>query len=112
MTTPYGPLGGSHRGGSTPVSQAELQGALQGLWEYILGMEEVLTRMGEKMANTQADVDALTKSVSDDVAKIQAEIAALQSANPALDLSGLQNAVASLDATANGGGSAPAPAGS
>lgn len=53
------------------------------------------------MATTQADLDALAAKVSADVTAINAEIAALQSANPALDLSGLQAAVASLDATAN-----------
>lgn len=53
------------------------------------------------MAVTQADLDALAASVSSDVAAINAEIAALQQANPALDLSGLQAAVASLDTTAN-----------
>jgi len=58
------------------------------------------------MAVTQADLDALAASVSSDVAAINAEIAALQQANPALDLSGLQAAVASLDVTAT-----PPPAG-
>jgi hypothetical protein len=52
---------------------------------------------------TQADVDALTAAVSGvstdlaaAVTNIQAEIAALQTANPALDLSALQTAVSGL----------------
>lgn len=52
----------------------------------------------------QAAVDAAAQEIQADVAKentalaaIQAEIAALQGANPALDLSGLQAAVGQLD---------------
>jgi hypothetical protein len=56
--------------------------------------------------NTQADVDALTTAVGQlsdqlttDVANIDAEIAALQAANPGLDLSNLQAAVTNLTGT-------------
>lgn len=55
---------------------------------------------------TQAEVDAITEelhTVSADLAdtssKLQAEIDALASANPSLDLSGLQAAAAPLDAS-------------
>jgi hypothetical protein len=42
---------------------------------------------------TQADLDNLTAQLTAADQGIQAEIAALQAANPALDLSGLQAAV-------------------
>ena len=55
------------------------------------------------MSSTQAQVDALTAAVSavntdlgNAVTNIQAEIAALQQANPALDLTGLTDAVSAL----------------
>lgn len=66
------------------------------------------SRMERNMAVEQADLDALTGAVQDidaqvtasvatltaDDSAIQQEIAALQAANPQLDLSGLQGAVA------------------
>jgi hypothetical protein len=87
-----------------PVTHGELKRRLQKLWDFVLEQEEQITSLGEKLSVTQADLDALATAVANDVTAIQAEIAALQAANPNLDLSGLQAAVASLDATAN-----PAP---
>ncbi len=64
--------------------------------------ELILTTAG----NTQADVDALTTAVGQlsaqlttDVTNIQAEIAALQAANPGLNLANLQAAVGTLTNT-------------
>lgn len=87
-----------------PVTHGELRRRLQELWDYVLEQSNQITILGEKLSVTQADLDALATSISADVSAIQAEIAALEAANPNLDLSGLQAAVASLDATAN-----PAP---
>jgi hypothetical protein len=64
--------------------------------------EIVLTTAG----NTQADVDALTAQVTQlaaqlttDVTNIDAEIAALKTANPGLDLSKLEAAMTGLSGT-------------
>jgi hypothetical protein len=74
----------------------------------ICGIDSLHARldiMENLLMATQADLDAVTASlatlkdtlVADDSA-IQAEIAALQSANPGLDLTGLQAAVADVSA--------------
>jgi multidrug resistance efflux pump len=63
-----------------------------------------VTRLEQQQMATQADLDALTAQV-DQVAvdlaaaqtTLQAEIDSLSSANPSLDLTGLQAAVAPLD---------------
>jgi hypothetical protein len=80
------------------------------------------TEMRERLMATQADVDALTQKVSDlgtalasDVTAITDEIAALQSANPSLDLSALSSAVDGLSTNVDavtaipGDGSTPTP---
>lgn len=70
-----------------------------------------VARLETLMAVTQADLDALSTKLGDlknalaaDDAALQQEIAALQAANPNLDLSGVQAAVdqlsAQVDATA------------
>ena len=46
---------------------------------------------------TQADIDAFTQRLTDATQAIQQELATLQSANPSLDLSSLNNAVASVE---------------
>ena len=58
----------------------------------------------DTLMTEQAGIDAAAQEIQADVAKqntalaaIQAEIAALQAANPSLDLSGLNAAVAALD---------------
>jgi hypothetical protein len=82
---------------------------------------ETNKRMELLMAVTQADLDALAASLGDLQTKLtsadaglQAEIDSLQSANPALDLSGVQaklNELSSqVDATAAMVPAAPAPA--
>lgn len=74
------------------------------------GLKQRVSELEQKvdhfMAVTQADLDALTSAINgvgtalaSDVTNITAEIAALQSANPNLDLTGLQGAVSSLQAT-------------
>lgn len=60
-------------------------------------IRETLKRIETKMA-TQADIDALTTALTADDAAIATEIAALQAANPSLDLSALQAAVAATAA--------------
>lgn len=81
-------------------------------------LERVLDNQEQIMA-TQAEVDAVTAEIGLDVnglvtstQAIKDEIAAIQAANPAVDLSGLQAAVASLDSAAGGvaGIATPAPA--
>jgi hypothetical protein len=75
-----------------------------------------------KLMASQADLDALTARLvaldtrdKNAVVAIQAEITALQSANPSLDLTGLTNAVGTLegDTTSVEGleGESPAPSG-
>lgn len=72
-------------------------------------------RMQREISVAQSDIDALTAALSDtnaqlgtavndlagDVTNIQAEIAALQAAQPQLDLSGLTAAVAAAQSTAD-----------
>lgn len=85
------------------VTHAELNRLLSNIDGQIMAIEETVTKIGERQVSTQADVDALTAALAQEdsdlntaVAGIQAEIAALQSANPALDLSALS---AQVDAT-------------
>lgn len=99
------------------VTQHELEAALENLWVYVLQLNGQVTILGEKQMAVQADVDALTAqvttldgqvnsldaqlkaqdaSVQASITAITAEITALQNANPSLDLSGLQDAVAQL----------------
>lgn len=77
---------------------------LSAMERQIVALRKTVRKQEGEIVATQADLDALTASINDDVTKINAEIAALQAANPALDLTALQAAVAGLDATAN-----PAP---
>lgn len=90
--------------GGCEVSRAEFDRETRDLWEFVISQQETVSILGEKLSVTQADLDALAASITTDVDLIKAEIVALQNANPNLDLSGLQAAVASLDATAS-----PAP---
>ena len=76
--------------------------SLAAAWRNIHAIERQLTHMA-----TQTDVDALTTAVgqvSTDLATaqttLQAEIDSLAAANPALDLTALQAAVAPVDAAA------------
>lgn len=69
-----------------------------------------LRSLEEQMAVTQADLDTLAAELVADTGAIQTEIQALKDANPNLDLSGLQNAVAEvgkLVPSATGGGEGP-----
>ena len=91
--------------GRRPVTQALFEKQLARLWSYALDQTEQITILGEAMAVTQADLDALAEAITRDVAAIKAEIAALQEENPHLNLDGLRAAVASLDAIS----SPPAP---
>jgi DNA-directed RNA polymerase specialized sigma54-like protein len=68
--------------------------------------EEAITQIERKLMSTQADVDALTAQVTQVATDLQTaqttlqtEIDNLAAANPALDLSALQAAVAPLDAS-------------
>ncbi|HEY5201347.1 MAG TPA: hypothetical protein VIJ31_10610 [Acidothermaceae bacterium] len=60
--------------------------------------------------STQADIDALTTALTADDAAIATEIAALQAANPSLDLSALQAAVAATAALVPAATAPAAPA--
>jgi hypothetical protein len=82
------------------------------IWKALTHIHERLDLMA-----TQADVDALTTAV-DQIAtdltaaqsKLQAEINALAAANPGLDLTALQAAVAPVDAAVQAlGALAPSP---
>lgn len=70
---------------------------LLSIHRHLLHIRIQLDRMELKMT-TQADIDALTTALTSDDAAIAQEIAALQAANPNLDLSGLQAAVAATAA--------------
>lgn len=66
-----------------------------------------LHRKVDRLMATQAEIDAMVADIEAKVGAlgtaadaIKAEIAALQNANPALDLSGLTKAVADLDTAA------------
>lgn len=100
-----GQHGVSDRGpGWSPVSTRVFRHALKGIYRRITALEVMAGIEGAMIVATQADVDALTTAVGDletqvtgdeaqlvtAVTGIQDEIAALQNANPALDLSGLQ----------------------
>jgi uncharacterized protein (DUF3084 family) len=68
--------------------------------------EEAITQIERNLMSTQADVDALTAQVTQVATDLQTaqttlqtEIDNLAAANPALDLSALQAAVAPLDAS-------------
>lgn len=91
----------SQQPGWFPVTRAEFLRRVESIERHLMAVEESVTRIGERLMSTQADVDALTQAVTSDVEAINAEIAALQNANPALDLSGLQTAVQSLNDTAS-----------
>jgi hypothetical protein len=69
------------------------------LWKVlelqVITLEELESTKEIVMA-TQLDVDALADAVTKGVVDISAEIAALKSANPSLDLSGLTAAVNTL----------------
>lgn len=62
------------------------------------------------MAVTQADLDNLASQLVEDTGLIQTEIQSLKDANPNLDLTGLENAVAQvgqLVPSSTGGGEGP-----
>lgn len=74
------------------------------LWAHIEAQDKKIKRLEVMAMASQADVDALTAALAQEdsdlntaVTGIQAEIAALQAANPALDLTALS---AQVDATA------------
>lgn len=79
--------------------------------------DSTITRIERQLMSTQADVDALTAQVSQVATDlqtaqttIQAEIDALAAANPALDLTGLQDALAPIDeAVVKLGATVPTP---
>lgn len=82
------------------VTHSELDRRLRELWDYVLGQAKLINKLGEQAVVAQSDIDALTAEVTQEdsdlnsaVTAIQAEIVALQQANPALDLSGLQSEV-------------------
>jgi hypothetical protein len=86
------------------VTRVEFDRRLSDLWSYVLGQTGQITRLGEGLMAQQEDIDALTAALAQEdsdlntaVTGIQAEIAALQNANPALDLTAL---TAQVDATA------------
>ena len=86
------------------VTHVEFDRRLNDLWSYVLGQTGQLTQLGERLMASQADIDALTAALAQEdsdlntaVTGIQAEIVALQNANPALDLTALS---AQVDATA------------
>lgn len=54
----------------------------------------------EKIMSEQADITADAAAIETAIAALAAEIAALKAANPALDLTGLDKAVADLGALA------------
>ena len=71
----------------------------------VRALEMHVHHQGDQIVATQADIDALTAALTAEdaellaaVVAIQAEIAALQEANPELDLSGLTGAVAATSA--------------
>lgn len=59
-----------------------------------------LADLKEAAMATQADVDALTRRISDGVTNIRADIQAIKEANPDLDLSALERSVDGLDTLA------------
>jgi hypothetical protein len=103
------------------VTQAQLRTAIANLTSQyasqILLLRVAVNKLEEQQMSTQADVEVLTAAIGTvsadlDAAKVklQAELDALSTANPALDLSGLQAAIAPLDAVAQGlGALVPAP---
>jgi hypothetical protein len=79
---------------------------------------DALHLKADALMTEQAGIDAAAQEIEADVAKentaltaIQAEIASLQNANPALDLTGLNAAVADLDTAAAAEQAAVPPAG-
>jgi hypothetical protein len=95
----------------TPPTPQKLIEELQSMpswgWPTWADLHRFLFHLLESLMATQAEIDALTTAVNTAVADIQAEIAALQAANPALDLSKLQAAVGSLTALDNANKPAP-----
>jgi peptidoglycan hydrolase CwlO-like protein len=78
---------------------------------YDLLIYHTLQRIERKVdliMSEQAEIDQDVAELNTAVTNIQAEIAALQAANPALDLSALQTAIAAVAAIAP---AAPPPAG-
>lgn len=89
-----------------PAWARELWDRVWNLQAHYGSLTARLNRQEHDMA-TQQDLDNLTAQLTAADQGIQAEIAALQAANPTLDLSGLQAAV---QATADLVPAAPAPA--
>lgn len=87
-----------------PVSRREFKRHIKDIWDYVLEQTEIVTQIGDRQMSQQDDINALTAALAQEdsdlnaaVTGIQAEIAALQNANPALDLTAL---TAQVDATA------------
>jgi peptidoglycan hydrolase CwlO-like protein len=74
----------------------------------ILAALQRIERKVDLIMSEQSEIDQDVAELNTAVTNIQAEIAALQTANPALDLSALQTAVAAVAAIAP---AAPPPAG-
>lgn len=74
------------------------RGDLRNIERQLMTIETSICKLGELMTVQQADLDALATALTDADAAILAEIAALQAANPALDLTGLTAAVAATAA--------------
>jgi hypothetical protein len=132
-----------HRDPSGFVTHAEFDARFERLYEHLANLNERLDSFmeasGQAQVTTQADVDALTTQVGQIASDLQSartslqtEIYSLAAANPQIDLTGLRNALAPLDAQVTaigqlqatagtstppppptapaGGGTAPAPA--
>lgn len=72
----------------------------------IRGLEIFVAKLGVKVAASQQDIDNLTQELQDEtsalntaVVGIQAEIVALQNANPGVDVTALQAAADALKAS-------------
>jgi uncharacterized protein YoxC len=97
------------------VTNRQLQQQLDALTATV----DILMTKADRIMTEQAGIDAAAQQIETDVAAentalaaIQAEIATLQGANPALDLTGLNQAVADLGtATAAEQAVVPPPAG-
>lgn len=102
---------------SWPVGRAEFDAAIKSLWTYVRAQRVQIKKLeiGVQQMASQADVDALTAALNAEdaelgtavsglqgsVTAIAAEIAALQAAQPALDLSALSAEVANSQAQAD-----------
>lgn len=81
------------------TDNSEVLTAIAGVGSQLTAVKQQLTAIQQKERGmaTQADIDALQQRLGAAVSAIQAEISSLQAANPALDLSGLTDAVSSVE---------------